>query len=57
MEMGRTCSVQEGVEKCLQHIFVGRPERKRPLWRPRIRWEYNKKVNVKDIGCENVNWI
>jgi len=33
-------------------ILVGKPERKRPLGRPRRRWEENIKTNPKEIGCE-----
>jgi hypothetical protein len=26
-------------------VLVGKPERKRPLGRPRLRWEYNNKID------------
>jgi hypothetical protein len=32
------------------NILVGKPERKKPLWRPRCRWEYNIKMEFKEIG-------
>jgi hypothetical protein len=31
-------------------IFVGKPEAKRPLGRPRRRWEDNIKLYLQDIG-------
>jgi hypothetical protein len=30
-------------------ILVGMPERKRPLRRPRRRWKYNIKINLREI--------
>jgi transcription termination factor 2 len=38
-------------------VFVGRPEGKRPLGRPRRRWEYNIRVDLREIGIDGVNWI
>jgi hypothetical protein len=32
------------------NILVGRPEGRRPLGRPRRRWEDNKKMDLKEIG-------
>jgi hypothetical protein len=29
---------------------MGKPERKRPLWRPRIRWEENIKMNLQEMS-------
>jgi hypothetical protein len=31
-------------------VFLGEPERKRTLRRPRCRWEDNIKIHVKEIG-------
>jgi len=36
---------------------VGRPEGKRPLGRPRRRWEDNIKMDLQDVGCGGVDWI
>ena len=33
---------------------MGKPERKRPLGRPRRRWEDNIKVNIQVVGCVGV---
>jgi hypothetical protein len=38
-------------------VLVGRPEGKRPLGRPRRRWEDNIKMDLREIGIERVNWI
>jgi hypothetical protein len=38
-------------------VLVGRPEGKRPLGRPRRRWEDNIKTDLKEIGIDEANWI
>jgi hypothetical protein len=32
-------------------VLVGKPERKRPLGRPRRRWEDNIKMDIQEVGC------
>ena len=36
-------------------VLVGKPELKRPLWRPRRRWEINIKLDLRGLegGCED----
>jgi hypothetical protein len=34
-------------------ILLVKPVRKRPLWRPRHRWEDNIKLDLKEIRCED----
>ena len=34
-----------------------RPEEKRPLERPRHRWEDNIKMDLQEVGCEGMEWI
>ena len=41
----------------MHKVLVGKPERKRPLGRPRRRWEDNIKMDLKEIGWEDVDWI
>jgi hypothetical protein len=41
----------------IYNILVGRPEGRRPLGRPRRRWEDNIKMNQREIGFGNVDWI
>jgi len=35
---------------------VGKPEGKRPLGRPRRRWENNIKMNLQEVGCGGMDW-
>jgi hypothetical protein len=37
--------------------FVVRPEGKRPLGRPRRRWEDNIRMDLREIGIDRANWI
>jgi hypothetical protein len=39
------------------NILVGRPEGRRPLGRPRRRWEDNIKMNLREIGFGDVDWF
>jgi hypothetical protein len=39
------------------NILVGRPEGRRPLGRPRRRWEDNISMNLREIGFGDVDWI
>jgi hypothetical protein len=38
-------------------VLVGKSERKRPLWRPRRRWEYNINADLREVGCGVMDWI
>jgi hypothetical protein len=44
-EMGSTCSMDGADERCIQGL-VGKPEGRRPLERPRRRWEGNIKMDL-----------
>ena len=37
--------------------LVGKPEGKRPLVKPRRRWENNIKVDLQEVGCGGMDWI
>jgi hypothetical protein len=37
-------------------ILVGKPEGKSPLGRPRRRWVVNIKMDLKEIGCDGMDW-
>jgi hypothetical protein len=37
--------------------LVGKPEGKRPLERPRRRWENNIKIDLKEVCWGRVDWI
>jgi hypothetical protein len=54
--MGGTCSAYgEGI--CVYRILVGKPEGKRPLGRPRHRWEDNIKMDLQEVGYGDIDWI
>ena len=38
-------------------VLVGKPEGKRPLGRPRRRWEDNIKMDLQKMGCGGMDWI
>ena len=42
--------VRMGGKRSAYRVLVGTPQRKRPLRRPRLRWEYDIKENLKGIG-------
>jgi hypothetical protein len=40
-----------GDRRGVYSVLVGKPEGKRPLGRPRHRWEDNIKVDLQEVGC------
>jgi len=38
-------------------VLVGKPERKKPLVRPKRRWEDNIKMDLEEVGCGDMDWI
>jgi len=46
-----------GERRGVYRILVGKPEGKRPLWRPRHRWEDNIKMDIQEVGCQSMDWI
>jgi hypothetical protein len=40
-----------GERKVLYRVLVWKPEGKRPLWRPKLRWEDNIKIGLQEVGC------
>jgi hypothetical protein len=38
-------------------VWVGRPEGKRPLGRPRRKWKDNIKLDLRETGIDRANWI
>jgi hypothetical protein len=40
-----------GYERGVYRVLVGKPEGKRPLGRPRRRWEDNIKTDLQEVGC------
>jgi hypothetical protein len=46
-----------GEKRNVYRLLVGKPERKRPLGRPRCRWIDNIKMDLLDIEVSVVDWI
>jgi hypothetical protein len=46
-----------GKGRGVYRFLVGRPEGKRPMGRPRRRWEVNIKLDFREIGIDGANWI
>jgi hypothetical protein len=44
-------------ERGVYRVLVGKPEGKRPLGRPRHRWEDNIKMDLQEVECGGVDWI
>jgi hypothetical protein len=38
-------------------VLVGKPEGRRPLGRPRRRWEDNVRMDLQEVGCGCEDWI
>jgi hypothetical protein len=54
--MGMACSTN-GAKRNVYRIWVGKPEGKRPLGRPRRRWVDNIKMDLREIGWDGIDWI
>jgi hypothetical protein len=46
-----------GEGRKLYNVLVGKPEGKRPLGRPRRRWVYGIKMDLRETGWTDVEWI
>ena len=55
-EMDRACSAY-GEDRGVQRVLVKKPEGKRPLGRPRRRWEDNIKMDLQEVGGGRGNWM
>jgi hypothetical protein len=54
--MDRACNMS-GEKRNAYRIFVGKPDGKRPLGRPRCRWVDNIKMDLTKIGWGEMDWI
>jgi hypothetical protein len=54
--VGGICSTN-GEKRNVYRLLVGKPERKRPLGRPRRRWIDNIRMDLLEIGVSAVDWI
>jgi hypothetical protein len=46
-----------GERRGVYKVLVGKPEGKRPLGRPRSRWEGNIKMDLQEVRCGSIDWI
>jgi len=46
-----------GERRGLYRVLVGKPEGKRPLGRPRCRWEDNIEMDLQEVVCAGMEWI
>jgi hypothetical protein len=55
-EMGRACNMN-GEKRNACRILVGKPEGKRPLGIPRLRWVDNIEMDLGETKWDDMNWI
>jgi len=53
--LGDVARMGEG--RGVYRVLVGKPEGRRPLGRPRRRWEDNIRVDLREVGCGCVDWM
>ena len=46
-----------GEGRGVYRVLVGKPEGRRPLGRPRHRWEDNIRMDLWEVGCGCVDWM
>ena len=46
-----------GEKRGLYKVMVGKPDGKRPLGRPRHRWENSIKMDLHEVVCGGLDWI
>jgi len=46
-----------GEERGVYRFLVGKPEGRRLLGRPRLRWVDNIGMNLQEVGCGYMDWI
>jgi hypothetical protein len=44
-------------ERDVYRVLVGKPEKKRALWRPRRRWEDNIRTDLQKVECGGMDWV
>jgi len=54
--MGGACSAYGG-RRGVYRVLVGKTEGRRPLGRPRRRWEDNIKMDLQEVECGGMDWI
>ena len=46
-----------GEERVVYRVLVGKPEGRRSLGRPRIKWVDNIRMDIQEVGCGYMDWI
>jgi hypothetical protein len=46
-----------GEKRKVYKVLMGKPEKKRPLGRPRHRWEVGIRMDLREISWGSVDWI
>ena len=46
-----------GERRGVYRVLVGKPGGKRPLGRPRLKWEDNINIDLQEVGCGSMDWI
>jgi hypothetical protein len=46
-----------GEKRAFYRVLVGKPEGKRPLGRPRRKWEDNIRIDLQEVGGGGMDWI
>jgi hypothetical protein len=46
-----------GQGRGVYRVLVGKTEGMRPLGRPRRRWEDNIRMDLREVGCDSVDWM
>jgi len=52
---GHVARIEE--KRGVYKFLVGKPEGKRPLGKPRRRWEDDNKMDLQEVGCGGLEWI
>ena len=52
---GHVARMEEG--RGVHKVLVGKPEGQRPLGRPRLRWEDNIKMDLREVGGGCADWM
>jgi hypothetical protein len=48
---------RKGDRRDVYRVLIGKPEGKRPLGRPRRRWQDNIKMDLLEVACGGMDWI
>jgi hypothetical protein len=46
-----------GKGRGVYRVLVGKPEGRRPMGRPRRRWEDNIRMDLREVGCGDMDWM